>query len=62
METLIVCVVVGAFIFSASFRENVSRSMKSVNRTLEVANNAVEAGLDEIEQSLPKAEPKSKGK
>ena len=58
MEILIAIVVVGAFIFSASFRSNVSRTMESANRALKTANDALATGLDEIEASLPKAKTK----
>ena len=56
METLVVVGVLGALIFSVSFRQSVKRTLNNAADTLEVANDAWESGLNEVRNALPKAD------
>ena len=56
METLVVVGVLGALVFSVSFRNSVKRTLNNAADTLEVANDAWESGLNEVRNALPKAD------
>lgn len=56
METLVVVGVLGALVFSVSFRQSVKRTLNNAADTLEVANDAWESGLNEVRNALPKAD------
>ena len=56
METLVVIGVLGALVFSVSFRSSVKRTLQNAAETLEVANDAWESGLNEVRNALPKAD------
>ena len=56
METLVVVGVLGALVFSVSFRNSVKRTLHNAADTLEVANDAWESGLNEVRNALPKAD------
>ena len=56
METLVVIGVLGALVFSVSFRSSVKRTLQNAADTLEVANDAWESGLNEVRNALPKAD------
>lgn len=56
METIIISLFIGACIFSAAFRKNVSDALNTTNEAFTTLNDVASVSLKEIKQSLPKRE------